>query len=55
MWAITYRQRPTFYLHPDIHGITGAVHAAEIGADILGLKGTGRELFVIAIKVDIDG
>jgi hypothetical protein len=51
MWAITYRQKPTFYLHPDIHGIVSADHAAQIGARILGLDSSED---VFAIKVDID-
>jgi hypothetical protein len=52
MWAINYRQKPTFYLHPDIHGIVSEDHAARIGADILGLDSSEG---VIAVKVDIDG
>ena len=51
MWAITYRQKPTFYLHPDIHGILTPEGAAKIGADILGLDSSEG---VFAQKVDID-
>jgi len=52
MWAVTYRQKPTFYLHPDVHGILSAEGAARIGADILGLDSSEG---VFAQKVDIDG
>ena len=51
MWAINYRQKPTFFLHPDVHGIVSEDHAARIAAGILELDSSEG---VIAVKVDID-
>jgi len=43
MWAITYRQSPIFYLHPDMSGIVSEDHARRIAAKILGFGGVGGE------------
>lgn len=62
MWAITYSQRPTFYLHPDIHGILSEKAAIKIGADVLGLVTLAPHVLsealmrghISAVLVDID-
>jgi len=51
LWAISYRQRALFYLHPDIHGIVSEAHAARIGAGIMGLDSSED---VVAVRVDLD-
>lgn len=38
MWAVTYKQRPTFYLDPHVSGIVSADHARRIAADVMGVS-----------------
>lgn len=52
-WVTTH-QIPTFYLHPDVQGITDKQHAAQIAMEIIGVPNNPDEntsINVVATEV----